>query len=106
MREVTDLMRNFLQYIALNFIENPEQAQLRVAEVDPRHLSFRLVLAQEDVAQLIGKGGYTVGAIRNLLSAAGEREGVRVSLRIHSQEEEQQRIAALEAREIIDDGSH
>ncbi|NNC87313.1 MAG: KH domain-containing protein [Akkermansiaceae bacterium] len=104
MREITDQMRNFLQFIALKIIEHPEEAQLRVAEVDPKHLSFRLVLAQADVAQLIGKGGFTAGAIRNILNAAADRQGVKVTLRIHSQEEEQQRIAALEAKEIIDDG--
>ena len=105
MRQVTDQMRGFLQFLALQFIEHPDKAQLRVAEVDPQHLSFRLILDQADVAILIGRGGFTVGAIRNVLNAAAERKGVKVTLRIHSQEEEQQRIAELEAKEIIDDGS-
>lgn len=103
MEEVTNQLRGFIQYIALQFIEHPEEAQLRVAEVDPKHLSFRLILAQGDVAQLIGRNGYTAGAIRTVLNAAAERAGVKASLRIHSVEEEQQRIAALEAKEIIED---
>lgn len=100
MREITDQLRGFLQYVALQFIEQPDQAQLRVSEVDPGHVSFRLIVAQPDVAQLIGRNGYTAGAIRNVLSAAAERKGIKVSLQIHSHEEEQQRIAALEAKEI------
>jgi hypothetical protein len=104
MREITEQLRGCLQYIALQFIEQPEQAQLRVAEIDSSHLSFRLIVAQPDVAQLIGRSGFTAGAIRNVLNAAAERQGVKVSLQINSHEEEQQRINALEAREIIDDG--
>lgn len=104
MREVTDQIRGFLQYVALQFIDFPEKAQLRVAEVDPQHLSFRLILDHQDVAMLIGRGGFTAGAIRSVVGAAAERKGVKVTLRIHSVEEEQQRLAELEAREIIDNG--
>ena len=104
MREITEQLRGCLQYIALQFIEHPEQAQLRVAEVDPDHLSFRLIVAQPDVAQLIGRNGFTAGAIRSVLNAAAERQGVKVTLQINSHDEEQQRVAALEAKEIIDDG--
>ncbi|MDA1007054.1 MAG: KH domain-containing protein [Verrucomicrobia bacterium] len=104
MREITEQLRGCLQYIVLQFIEQPDQAQLRVAEIDSTHLSFRLIVAQPDVAQLIGRSGFTAGAIRSVLNAAAERKGVKVSLQINSHEEEQQRLAALEAKEIIDDG--
>ena len=97
MREITDQMRGFLQYVALQFIEHPEKAELRVAEVDPKHLSFRLILDQSDVAQLIGRNGFTAGAIRSVLNAAAERRGVKASLRIHSHEEERQRLADQES---------
>lgn len=104
MREITDQIRGFLQFVALQFIDHPKKAELRVAEVGAKHLSFRLILHHEDVALLIGRGGFTAGAIRSVLSAAAERQGVKVTLRIHSVEEEQQRMAELEAKEIIDDG--
>ena len=103
MREATDQIRGVLQFIALQFIEHPDRAQLRVAEIDPQHLSFRLILDHSDVAMLIGRGGFTAGAIRSVLNAAAERKGIKVTLRIHSVEEEQQRVAEMEAREIIDD---
>ena len=104
MHEVTDQIRSFLKFIALQFIDHPDKAQLRVAEIDSTHLSFRLILDHSDVAMLIGRGGFTAGAIRSVLSAAAERKGVKVTLRIHSVEEEQQRLAELEAKEIIDEG--
>jgi hypothetical protein len=94
MEPVTERLRNFLQYVALKLIDDPKQAQLKVAELAPKKLRFKLVLAQADVAMLIGRNGFTASAIRSVLKAAAEREGVQVSLQIHSHEEE----AALLAR--------
>jgi len=105
MREATDQIKDFLQFIALQFIEQPEQAQLRVAEVDDQHISFRLIVAQSDVAMLIGRNGFTASAIRNVMKAAALRQGIHASLQIHSHEEERQRMTAIEAEEMLDDGS-
>jgi RNA-binding protein YhbY len=44
---------------------------------------------------LIGRNGFTASAIRSVLKAAADREGVHVTLQIHSHEEE----AVLMARE-------
>jgi len=104
MRETTDRIKAFLEFIALQFIEHPEQAQLRVAEVDEEHVRFRLIVAQTDVAMLIGRNGFTASAIRNVMKAAALKQGLHASLQIHSHEEERQRMAAIEAGEIIDDG--
>ena len=93
MKAVTDKLRNFLQYVAVKLIDDPTQAQLKVAEVGPKRLRFKLVLAQADVAMLIGRNGFTASAIRSVLKAAAEREGVQVSLQIHSHEEEAEMMA-------------
>ena len=105
MKKATDQIKDFLQFIALQFIEHPDQAELRIAEVDENRISFRLIVAQSDVAILIGRNGFTASAIRNVLKAAAIREGIHASLQIHSHEEERQRMAAIEADQIIDDGS-
>src|SRR6478672_7909622 len=84
MQAVTERLRNFLQYVAIKLIDDPSQAQLKVAELGPKKLRFKLVLAQADVAMLIGRNGFTASAIRSVLKAAAEREGVQVSLQIHS----------------------
>lgn len=103
MRETTDQIKDFLQFITLQFINHPDQAELRVAEVDTDHIRFRLIVAQPDVAMLIGRNGFTASAIRNVMKAAAQKRGIQVSLQIHSHEEERQRMAAIEAEEIIDD---
>jgi hypothetical protein len=93
MQAVTDRLKNFLQYVAVNLIDEPAQAQLKVAELGPKRLRFKLVLAKPDVAMLIGRNGFTASAVRGILKAAAEREGVQVSLQIHSQEEEAEILA-------------
>jgi len=42
---------------------------------------------------LIGRNGFTASAIRSVLKAAAEKEGVQVSLQIHSHEEEAESLA-------------
>jgi predicted RNA-binding protein YlqC (UPF0109 family) len=96
MQAVTDRLKNFLQYVAVNLIEDPSQAQLKVAELGPKRLRFKLILAKGDVAMLIGRNGFTASAIRSVLKAAADREGVQVSLQIHSHEEEAEMMAREE----------
>lgn len=98
MQAVTDRLKNFLQYVAVNLIDDPSQAQLKVTELGPKRLRFKLVLAKQDVAMLIGRNGFTASAIRSVLKAAADREGVQVTLQIHSHEEEAELLAREEAQ--------
>lgn len=93
MQAVTDRLKNFLQYVAVNLIEEPSLAQLKVAELGPKKLRFKLILAKQDVAMLIGRNGFTASAIRSVLKAAAEKDGYQVSLQIHSHEEEAEMLA-------------
>lgn len=94
MSATNERLRAFLQYVAVKLIEDPGQAQLKVAELGPKKVRFKLVLGKADVATMIGKNGFTVAAIRNVMKAAADKEDVQVSLLIHSHEEE----AAMMAR--------
>jgi len=98
MQPSTERLRNFLQYVAVKLIDDPGQAQLKVAEIDPKKVRLKLVLAKSDVAVLIGRNGFTVSAIRNVLKAAADKEGVQVSLLIHSHEEEAELLAKGETQ--------
>ncbi len=93
MEPVTERLRNFLQYVAVKLIDDPSQAQLKVAELAPKKVRFKLVLSKADVALLIGRNGFTASAIRNVLKAGADKEGVQVSLQIHSHEEEEEMMA-------------
>ena len=102
MHETTEQIRNFLQFITLQFITHPDEAQLMVSEVGEDHIRFRLVLNRADVAVLIGRNGFTASAIRNVLKAAAIRDGINATLQIVSHEEDKLRLAAVESGETTD----
>jgi len=93
MQTTTERLRNFLQYVAVNMIDDPKTAQLKIAELSPNHLRLKLVLSRDDVAILIGRNGFTIAALRNMLKAIADRDGCKVQLQIHSHEEEQELLA-------------
>lgn len=81
-------LKDFLQYTVVNLIEEPNHAHIKVLEIAPDVLRFKLVLVKRDVSMLIGMGGHTAAAIRNLLKAAAGMMGVAVLLQILSHEED------------------
>lgn len=85
-------LKNFLQYVAVNLIDQPGHAQIKVREIAPGVLRFRLILVKKDVAMLIGTGGHTAAAIRGLLKAVAGTRGVQVLLEILSHEEDAARM--------------
>jgi predicted RNA-binding protein YlqC (UPF0109 family) len=88
MQELIVRLKNFLQYVVVNLIDEPGHAQIKVREIAPNVLRFRLVLTKRDVAMLIGREGHTAAAIRSILKAAAGTSGVHVLLQIHSHEED------------------
>ena len=95
MQAITLRLKNFLQYVVVNLIDEPNHAQIKVVQMGPTRLRFKLVLVSRDVAMLIGREGHTASAIRSILKATGELYGVQALLQIHSHEEE----IALHAKE-------
>lgn len=80
-------LKNFLEYVVVNLIDEPGHAQIKVREIAPAVLRFRLVLVKRDVAMLIGMQGHTASAIRSVLKAAAGVHGVNALLEILSHEE-------------------
>jgi predicted RNA-binding protein YlqC (UPF0109 family) len=95
---VTTKLRNFLEYVAVNLIDEPGHAQIKVSPLGPNGLRFKLVLVKKDVAMLIGREGFTAAAIRSILKAAAGKYGFQALLQIHSHEEEAAFISREEAR--------
>lgn len=81
-------LKNFLEYVVVNLIDEPGHAQIKVREIAPAVLRFRLVLVKRDVAMLIGIQGHTASAIRSVLKAAAGVHGVNALLEILSHEED------------------
>lgn len=89
-------LKNFLQYVVVNLIDEPSHAQIKVQEIAPYVLRFKLVLTKRDVAMLIGRKGHTAAAIRGILKATAGMSGVQALLRIHSHEEDSALISGAQ----------
>ena len=98
LQAVTLRLRNFLQFVAVNLIDEPGSAQIKVSQLGPTGLRFKLVLVQKDVSVLIGKEGHTAAAIRNILKATAATHGVQALLQIHSHEDEMAHLAKEQAK--------
>ncbi|MEK7950981.1 hypothetical protein [Luteolibacter soli] len=88
MEELIGRLKNFMLYMAVNLIDDPGRAQVRVQEIAPGVVRFRLVVTQKDQKHLVGKDGATASAIRNMLKGTAAGEGVHVLLQILSHEED------------------
>lgn len=81
-------LKNFLQYVVLNLIDEPDHAQIRIQEIESDVVRFKLLLVKRDLAMLIGKEGHTASAIRSILKGAAAMHGVHALLEILSYEED------------------
>jgi predicted RNA-binding protein YlqC (UPF0109 family) len=98
MQAVTLRLKNFVQYVAVNLIDEPDQAQIKVTQMGPFGLRLKLVLVKRDLALLIGREGFTAAAIRSIVKATAAKHGVQALLQIHSHEEESAFLAKEAAR--------
>jgi predicted RNA-binding protein YlqC (UPF0109 family) len=88
MEELIDRLKGFLQFVTVNLIDEPDRAQVRVQEVEPGVVRFKLVVTQKDQSLLVGRDGATASALRNMLKSTASEEGVHVLLQILSHQEE------------------
>ncbi|MEO8615064.1 MAG: KH domain-containing protein [Luteolibacter sp.] len=81
-------LKNFLQYVVVNLIDEPDHAQIRIQEIESDVVRFKLVLVKRDVAMLIGIEGHTASAIRSILKETAAMHGVHALLEILSHEDD------------------
>lgn len=86
--ELTDRLKGFIQYVMVNLIDEPTRAHVRVQEIAPGVIRFRLVVSQKDQKILVGRNGETASALRNLLKATAAGEGMHALVEILTHEEE------------------
>ena len=71
----------FLRYVVQKLVEFPEEVVINHRE-DGGKTTYLLSLRQGDVGRLIGKGGATIKAIRDLAQASAEKHGMKVAVEI------------------------
>lgn len=80
-------LKEFLQYLTSELLEEPGHAHIRVEKMAADVLRFHVIVVRRDEPLLIGRGGETASAIRNIMKAAGRPHGVHVLLEILTHEQ-------------------
>ena len=74
-------MRELVEYIARQLVENPDEVVVTEKQQSGRIL-VELQVAKDDMGRVIGKGGRVANSVRVLLRVAAAREGTRAALNI------------------------
>ena len=78
-KETSD--KAFLEYVIKALVDHPEEVKVD-RKVDEMGVLLSLKVHPEDMGVIIGKGGETARAIRNLIRIVGLKNHARVNLKI------------------------
>ncbi len=76
---------DFLKFIVESIVEHPQDVTID-RKVDEMGVLLTLKVHKDDMGQLIGRQGSTIGAVRTLLRIIGLKNHARVNLRIEEPE--------------------
>ena len=76
------MVKEVLEYIARSLVDDPDAVLVTDETSDSGGVILRLTVAPDDVGKVIGRGGRTARAIRDVVRAAGTRTGVTASVEI------------------------
>jgi predicted RNA-binding protein YlqC (UPF0109 family) len=67
-----------LEYLARSLVDDPEAVEVESFEEDDGTVVLELAVGEEDYGKVIGRGGRTANALRNVVKAAAVREDRKV----------------------------
>ena len=74
-------MRELIEFLSKSLVDHPDEVRTRVYERDQQTV-IELEVDPADLGKVIGRQGRTARAIRNILSAAGQKSRRRYTLDI------------------------
>jgi predicted RNA-binding protein YlqC (UPF0109 family) len=74
-------VKEIVEYIARSLVDEPDQVDVSEERTDGAVI-LRVRVAPEDRGKLIGRGGRTIRAIRDVTRAAATRSGLGVSVEL------------------------
>jgi predicted RNA-binding protein YlqC (UPF0109 family) len=80
-RIVGGLPKGVLEYVARNIVDDPDGVFVETSE-RRGDVELRLHVSPSDMGKVIGRRGRVAQALRQVVAAAGTKEGVRASLDI------------------------
>ena len=81
-RIVGGLPKGVLEYVARNIVDDPDGVFVETSERRGGDIELRLHVSPSDMGKVIGRRGRVAQALRQVVAAAGTKEGVRASLDI------------------------
>ncbi|HEX4623159.1 MAG TPA: KH domain-containing protein [Solirubrobacteraceae bacterium] len=67
-----------LEYLARSLVDDPEAVEVESFEEDDGTVVLELAVGEDDYGKVIGRGGRTANALRNVVKAAAVREDRKV----------------------------
>jgi len=86
--DIETSLQEFLEFVIGRLIDHPDVASISRRRGDDGQLVFDVTVDDADVGRVIGKNGFTISAIRSLLDASAEKNGMKARIKVHSIEEE------------------
>ena len=74
--------KGVLEYVARNIVDDPDGVFVESSERRGGEVELRLHVSPADMGKVIGRRGRVAQALRQVVAAAGTKEGVRASLDI------------------------
>jgi uncharacterized protein len=81
-RIVGGVPKGVLEYVARNIVDDPDGVFVETSERRNGEVELRLHVSPSDMGKVIGRRGRVAQALRQVVAAAGTKEGVRASLDI------------------------
>ena len=74
-------LEDFVAFVSRSLVDNPEAVQVSMLEKD-RLSVIQIRCEKRDIGKIVGKNGKTIAAIRTLVSGAGGRIGLRMTVEV------------------------
>ena len=74
-------LEDFVAYVSRSLVDNPDAVQVSTLEKD-RLSVIQIRCEKRDIGKIVGKNGKTIAAIRLLVSGAGGRIGLRMTVEV------------------------
>ena len=74
-------LEDFVSFVSRSLVDNPKAVQVSTLEKD-RLSVIQIRCEKRDIGKIVGKSGKTIAAIRTLISGAGGRIGLRMTVEV------------------------
>lgn len=76
------MMEDLLESLVKGLVDNPEQVRVEGFDESDGSVTLELHLADDEAGKVIGRGGRTINALRQVMRAHQEARGNRVQIEI------------------------